>query len=193
RGGGHPDDRPPVRVAERLERIPGRRSGRSAGRQTPRIRLFLASWVTSASPSASSSGGMYTPNRPRRPFFRPYHPPRGLASDRPHASTDPSGAGFCSSAPPRGTQSPCAFSQAWSSSIARASYRSFVPPTWQTIVAGSDASSRYIVYSDVPDGGFRIHGSSFVPVRVAIDFSSCSPAGRCPNGSIRGCVTGRLP
>ena len=40
---------------------------------------------------------MYTPNRPRRPFFRPYQPPRGFESERPHASTVPSGAGFCSS------------------------------------------------------------------------------------------------
>src|SRR5207342_1528341 len=67
--------------------------------QRARIRLFFGSWVTSASPSASSSGGMYTPNRPRRPFFRPYQPPSGLSSDRPHASTVPSAAGFCSSAP----------------------------------------------------------------------------------------------
>ncbi len=39
-----------------------------------------------------------------------------------------------------------------------------MPPTWQTIVGGSEASSRYIVYSDVPGGVFRTHGSSFVPV-----------------------------
>ena len=30
-----------------------------------RIRLPLASWVSSTSPSASSSGGMYIPKRPR--------------------------------------------------------------------------------------------------------------------------------
>jgi len=30
-----------------------------------RMRLPLASWVSSASPSASSNGGMYIPNRPR--------------------------------------------------------------------------------------------------------------------------------
>jgi hypothetical protein len=30
-----------------------------------RIRLFLASWVSSARPSASRSGGMYIPNLPR--------------------------------------------------------------------------------------------------------------------------------
>ena len=33
--------------------------------QIARIRLFLASWVSSALPSASSSGGRYIPNRPR--------------------------------------------------------------------------------------------------------------------------------
>src|SRR5689334_8160320 len=36
-----------------------------------------------------------------------------------------------------------------------------------TIVAGLLASSRYIVYSDVPDGVFRTHGSSLVPLPVA--------------------------
>ncbi len=33
--------------------------------QIARTRLFLASWVSSTSPSASSSGGRYIPNRPR--------------------------------------------------------------------------------------------------------------------------------
>jgi hypothetical protein len=33
--------------------------------QIARIRLFFASCVNSARPSASSSGGMYMPNRPR--------------------------------------------------------------------------------------------------------------------------------
>ena len=64
---------------------------------------------------------MYTPNRPRRPFLSPYQPPSGFDSERPHASTDSSGAGFCSSAPPSGIQSPCAVSIAWRSLIARAS------------------------------------------------------------------------
>ena len=53
---------------------------------------------------------MYTPNRPRRPFLRPYQPPSGLSAERPQASTLPSGAGFCSSAPPSGTQSPFSLS-----------------------------------------------------------------------------------
>jgi hypothetical protein len=35
------------------------------GPQIARIRLFLASWVSSALPRASSKGGMYIPNRPR--------------------------------------------------------------------------------------------------------------------------------
>src|ERR1700690_1140359 len=111
---------------------------------------------------------MYTPNRPRRPFLRPYQPPTGLSVERPHASTVPSGAGFCSSAPPSATQPPCALSQAWRSSIARASYSSFVPPTWQTIVGGLEAGSRYIVYSEVPGGVARTQGSSLVPLPFAI-------------------------
>ena len=55
------DDRPPVRVAERVERI-ARRRGAARGPEpraySARILLFFASWVTSASPSASRSGGM---------------------------------------------------------------------------------------------------------------------------------------
>ena len=52
------DDRPPVRVAQRVERVAGGRRSGHRDRQSARIRLFLASWVTSASPSASISGGM---------------------------------------------------------------------------------------------------------------------------------------
>src|SRR5690349_10285230 len=107
---------------------------------------------------------MYMPKRPRRPFFIPYQPPTGLSGERPHASTEPSGAGFCSSAPPSGIQSPWALSMACRSSIARLSYLSCVPPTWQTIAGGSLASSRYIVYSEVPGGVLRTQGSSFVPL-----------------------------
>src|SRR4051812_17172156 len=36
------------------------------------------------------------------------------------------------------------------------------------IAGGSDVSSRYIEYSDVPGGVFSCHGSSLVPVPVAI-------------------------
>src|SRR5262249_22251136 len=43
-----------------------------------RIRLPLASCSSSHSPSASINGGTYTPNRPRSPFFSPYHPPFGF-------------------------------------------------------------------------------------------------------------------
>src|SRR3989475_2630284 len=71
-----------------------------------RIRLFLGLCSTSAMPSASSSGGMYMPNRPRSPFFSPYHPPTGYFDDRPHASIVPSAAGICSSALPRSIHSP---------------------------------------------------------------------------------------
>src|SRR5439155_8023275 len=51
------------------------------------MRLFFASWVTSARPSSSRSGGMYMPKRPRSHFFRPYQPPTGLVGERPHASS----------------------------------------------------------------------------------------------------------
>ncbi len=66
------------------------------------------------------------------PLRVPYQPPTGLASDRPQASTVPSGAGFCSSAPPSGTQSPCSPSHAARSSMARRWYLSCVLPTWHT-------------------------------------------------------------
>ena len=39
--------------------------GRAHGYDTAFIRLLRASWVTSARPSSSSSGGRYMPNRPR--------------------------------------------------------------------------------------------------------------------------------
>ena len=61
---------------------------------------------------------MYMPKRPRSPFFRPYQPFAGFFGDRPHASTVPSAADFCSSALPSGIQSPCFFSIACRSSIA---------------------------------------------------------------------------
>ena len=50
---------------------------------TARIRLLRGLCSTSARPRSSSSGGMYMPNRPRRPFFRPYQPPSGLSGERP--------------------------------------------------------------------------------------------------------------
>src|SRR6185369_7081802 len=40
-----------------------------------------------------------------------------------------------------------------------------------TICGGSAASSRYIVYSEVPGAVFRTHGSSFVPLPLAIALS----------------------
>ena len=85
------------------------------------ILLPLASCVTSARPSASIRGGIYMPTLPRNPFFKPYHPPTGLFSARPHASTVPSLAGFCSSALPSSIQSPCFLSMACKSSRIRAS------------------------------------------------------------------------
>lgn len=54
------------------------------------MRLFFALCSSSTRPSASSNGGTYTPNLPRRPFFNPYQPPTGLCGARPHASTVPS-------------------------------------------------------------------------------------------------------
>src|SRR6185503_11990239 len=98
----------------------------------------------------------------------PYQPPTGLLSERPHASTVPSAAGFCSSAPPRSIQSPCFLSIAWRSSIARFWYLSCVPPTWQTMAGGSELSSIHIWYSDVPGGVLSCHGSSLVPLPLAI-------------------------
>ena len=53
--------------------------------------------------------------------------------------------------------------------MARASYLSCVPPTWQTIAGGSPASSRYIGYADVPGGVVRSQGSLLVPLPVAMD------------------------
>ena len=50
--------------------------------------------------------------------------------------------------------------------MARLSYLSCVPPTWQMIAGGSFASSRYIGYSVVPGGVVSRQGSSFVPVPV---------------------------
>ena len=56
-------------------------------------------------------------------------------------------------------------------------------PKWQTIVGGSEESSRYIVYSDVPGGVFRTHGSSFVPLPEAISSPPHRAAARRPGGS----------
>ena len=61
-------------VAQPLGRAVGREAARpdarvrigvERGAQIARTLLFLASWVSSTSPSASSSGGRYIPNRPR--------------------------------------------------------------------------------------------------------------------------------
>src|SRR6202165_2734584 len=108
------------------------------------IRLFLALCSTSASPNASIRGGTYIPKRPRRPFLSPYQPPIGFFGERPHASTVPSAAGFCSSALPSGIQSPCFLSIAWRSSRHRRSYLSSVLPTVQTSAGGVRDSSLYI-------------------------------------------------
>jgi hypothetical protein len=59
------------------------------------------------------------PNRPRKPFLIPYHPPTGLSAERAQASTVPSAAGFCSSAAQSGTQSPASFNMACRSSMQR--------------------------------------------------------------------------
>jgi hypothetical protein len=53
------------------------------------ILLPLASWVSSAN-SNFSRGGIYIPNLPRNPFFKPYQPLIGFWGDRPHASMVPS-------------------------------------------------------------------------------------------------------
>ena len=119
------------------------------------------------------------PKRPRRPFFSPYQPPTGLSGERPHASTVPSAAVFCSSAAPSGTQSPCSSSQACRSSIARSRYDRVVLPTTQTRAGGSAASSRYIRYSELPGGVLRTQGSSLVPDPVAVTFAMFAPSLSC--------------
>ena len=130
---------------------------------TDRIRLPRGLCSTSARPSASSKGGIYMPNLPRRPFLSPYHPPRGFFAERPQDSTVPSLAGFCSSALPSSIQPPCFLSILCRSFIARLSYKSVVLPTAQTITGMPSFSSRYISYSEVSGGVFNFHGSSFVP------------------------------
>src|SRR6476661_10372134 len=122
------------------------------------MRLFFGLCSTWASPRASIRGGTYMPKRPRRPFFRPYQPPTGFFGERPHASTVPSTAGFCSSALPSGIQSPCFLSIVCKSSRQRRSYRSSVLPTVQTSAGGFNDSSLYIWYSDDPLGVVSCHG-----------------------------------
>jgi hypothetical protein len=41
----------------------------------------------------------------------------------------------------------------------------------QTKAGGSDDSSRYILYSEVPGGVFRIHGSFAVPAPLTVVFA----------------------
>jgi hypothetical protein len=53
------------------------------GRDLARMRLFFALCSTSASPSASMTGGTYVANRPRRPFLSPYQPSTGSWSTVP--------------------------------------------------------------------------------------------------------------
>jgi hypothetical protein len=81
------------------------------------MRSSLRSWVSSASPSDSSCGGRYTPNRPRSPFLRPYHRPTGSSGERPtprRCRRAPASA----RRPPRATQPSCAVSQRCMSSMA---------------------------------------------------------------------------
>src|SRR5438132_5789240 len=111
---------------------------------------------------------MYMPKRPRSPFFSPYQPLTGFFGDRPHASTVPSTAGFCSSALPSGIQSPWFFSIACRSSIARRWYRSSVVPTTHTIAGGSASSARYIWYSEVPGGVLSVHGLALLPSPLTV-------------------------
>jgi hypothetical protein len=106
-----------------------------------RIRLFRGLFSTSASPSSFITGGTYMAKRPRSPFFNPYQPPTGFSADRAHASTVPSATGFCSSALPSNTQSPCALSIARRSSRQRRWYRNSVFPTCTTRAGGSAFSS----------------------------------------------------
>src|ERR1700694_3581131 len=137
-----------------------------------RIRLFLGLCSSSTSPSSSIRGGRYIPKRPLRPFFNPSPPPTGLSGERPHASTVPSFAGFCSSALPSSIQSPCCLSISCRSLMQRRSYCNTVFPTVHTRIGGLCASSLYIVYPDAPDGVVSSQGCSFVPLASAIVTSS---------------------
>jgi hypothetical protein len=74
--------------------------------------------------------------------------------------------------------------------MARASYFSWVEPTWQTITGGPAASSRYIVYSEVPGGVLSTHGSALVPLPAPMVASS--PLGVCAELQ-DGSVIVRLP
>src|ERR1700693_5407895 len=136
------------------------------------MRLFFGLCSTSASPSASISGGTYIPNLPRSPFLSPYQPPTGFFGERPHASTVLSAAGFCSSALPSGIKSPCCLSIACRSFRQRRSYRNSVFPTVQTNTGGLRASSSYIWYSDDPLGVFKTQGDCFVPDPFTLDRKS---------------------
>src|SRR3984893_1227925 len=140
-----------------------------------RMRLFFGLCSTSARPSASINGGMYMPKRPRRPFLSPYHPPTGFFGERPHASTVPSAAGFCSSALPSGIQSPCFLSIACRSSRQRRSYRRTVFPTVHTSAGGFSDSSRYIWYSDEPLGVVSCQGDCFVPEPLTLSLPISPP------------------
>src|SRR3989454_10961258 len=142
------------------------------------MRLFLALCSTSASPTASTSGGTYTPKRPRKPFLSPYQPPIGFFGDRPQASTVPSVAGFCSSALPSAIQSACFLSIACRSFRHRRSYLSSVFPTVQTRTGGLSDSSLYIWYSDDPLGVFKTHGDCFVPDPFTLVLAISPPAVR---------------
>src|ERR1700680_4834342 len=132
------------------------------------MRLFFGLCSNSTSPNSSMRGGRYMPKRPRRPFFNPYHPPTGLLAERPHASTVPSFTGFCSSALPSSIQSPCFLSISCKSCMQRRSYCKTVLPTVHTRMGGLCVSSRYMVYSDVPDGVLSSQGCAFVPFTSAI-------------------------
>jgi hypothetical protein len=68
------------------------------------------------------------------PYAGPYHPPTGLSSERPHASTVPSLGRLLFVGGPRSTQSSCSTSNACRSSMHLSRYLNWVDPIGQNSV-----------------------------------------------------------
>ena len=87
----------------------------------------------------------------------------GCPSTRPHASTVPSAAGFCSSALPSGTQSPRSREHRVQVVEAAQVVASWVLPTCTTSAGGSSVSSRYASNSELPARRLQLPGALAVP------------------------------
>ena len=119
---------------------------------------------------------MYTPNRPRSPFFSPYQPPIGLSAIAAPRLDRPLGRRLLLVGAAERHPVALRLQQAWRSSIARACVHQLRPADL------ADDRRRvgrvvalHLVLATCPGGVFRTHGSSFVPLPVAI---SCLPASR---------------